>query len=175
MNYCYLMAKEKVKKKRTRRGGPNARGEMRRKELIDSAEALLTKHLIQDVSYTDIAELAGMPLPACYHFYKNQLELLQAVSERLGQRYREEVIEAELSSASFACWEDLVDQLVDRSAAFVGRYPASIQVWYSIYAPPFIRARTSERERGLAASFNVGAAFCYARNTAPGHDLLRVF
>ena len=143
----------KRKKKRRRRGGPNARGELRRKELIDSAEALLTRNSVEHISYTDIASRAGLSLPSCYHFYKNKLELIQAVSERLGDKYRKEIMEGELLRAEYRTWEEAVDGWVDRSAEFVQRYPASVEVWYSVYAPPVVRARTSEREKGLAMSF----------------------
>lgn len=141
------------KNKRRRRGGPNARGELRRKELTDSAEALLTKRKIQDLSYTEIADDAGVSLPSCYHFYKNRLQLFQAVSERLAKRYRLEVFEQQLSRDRYENWEDVVDRLVDCSTEFVKRHPAAVEVWYSIHAPPYVRARTTEREKGLAASF----------------------
>ncbi len=142
-----------VKKRRKRRGGPNARGEARRKLLLDSAELLLGKKGANKMTFADVATEAGLPLSSCYHFYRNKLDIIQAVNERMGARFLSEVIEQDISAERMDTWEDAIDLYCYESDQFFKRYPVAAEIFWSPSLPPSVQVRTFSRTRIIGNPF----------------------
>lgn len=144
------MESQMKKQKRVRRSAPQARGELRRKQLVQAAKMLLETHYIQDITYNDIAEYAEIPLPSCYHFFQNKLDLVKAVSEDFAIDYRKAVFGKEINPEKIQCWGDIIDIMTDHSGDFFRSQPAARQVWLSGYVPPEVSIKTREREFTLS-------------------------
>jgi len=146
------MAKTQSPTKRSHRGGSYPKGESRRKLLIESAEALLSSRSAQELTYPEIAERAGLPLSSCYHFYRNKFALFQAVDQHLGVQFRKYLI-TDMTPNNFSCWEDIINELIDRGRQFVDRNPSAKEIWFSGNIPPAVREQVKERGQILGTTF----------------------
>ena len=57
------------------------RSQARRQDIVRAATRLLGKHGIAQTSLTDVARMAGVPLPSLYDYFKDKQDLVAAVPE----------------------------------------------------------------------------------------------
>jgi AcrR family transcriptional regulator len=124
--------------KRRERKHVQERGNTRRKQLLDAAESLLKKTPVEELSFKQISEKAGVPEGSAYHFFANRYDLLAAlanqVAEQFGEGFRD-VIPGE----DFVSWHELADTLVDRAVKMYRANPAATQIWLSGRTPAQVR------------------------------------
>lgn len=122
------------------RNGSNMqiRGLQRREKLLDAAIALLGEKPIHDISLSDIAERAGIPVGSAYHFYPN----VNSVFAGLAQRFAEE-LNGELSKpytgSDAASWQAIVAAAVDRAVTLYNNRPDYRQLIIGGKAPAEIK------------------------------------
>jgi len=126
-----------IGKRRTRKH-VQERGNIRRKQMLDATEELLTTVPIEELSFKQISEKARVPEGSAYHFFANRYDLLSAlaarIAHRFGARYREPV-----ARKAVGCWTDLVDVLVERAVALYRENPAAMKIWLGGRTPAQVR------------------------------------
>lgn len=124
-------------KSKTRRG-PQARGLARRQQLEDAAEILLETREVDEISLTDVANQAGIPVASSYSFYGNVNDLFA----RLLVKHTEQMFnEVERAIAEFEAdtWQEIIEQLVDGIALHLRQSPTLQRLRLSGRALPEIR------------------------------------
>lgn len=139
------LAKAKPRQKRTKT--TTSQGDRRREQLISTAEKMLAEQHIENLTYADISQAAGIPLSSCYHFFKNKLDLIQEVSETLGARYQTEVANIQIEAEAVPSWMDAVNLVFENGEKFFKRYPAAYEVWLSPHVPAAVSTRSLSRTR----------------------------
>ncbi len=130
-------ARQVVGKRRTRKH-VQERGNTRRKKMLDAAEELLGSIPIEELSFKQISEKAGVPEGSAYHFFANRYDLLSALASdiaiRFGTRYQDSIPKKRVKS-----WHDIVDITVDRAVSIYRESPAAMQIWLSGRTPAEVR------------------------------------
>lgn len=91
-----------------------ARGEVRRKHLFDTALEMLRERHVEDITYQDISRRAGIPLASCYHFFPGKMELFAALIDYKGDWFTQVSVAALRPHAE--SWMELVDRVTDSIA-----------------------------------------------------------
>ena len=124
--------------KRRQRKHVQERGNIRRMQLLGAAEELLKTTPVEELSFKQILEKAGVPEGSAYHFFANRYDLLAAlakqVAEQFGTGFRDVT-----PSKKFVSWHDLADALVDRAVQMYRSNPAATQIWLSGRTPAQVR------------------------------------
>ena len=124
--------------KRRQRKHVQERGNIRRMQLLDAAEELLKTTPVEELSFKQILEEAGVPEGSAYHFFANRYDLLAAlatqIAEQFGAGFRDVAPSKKLVS-----WHDLADALVDRAVQMYRNNPAATQIWLSGRTPAQVR------------------------------------
>lgn len=138
-----------VGKRRTRKH-VQERGNTRRKQMLDAAEELLASMPIEELSFKQISEKAGVPEGSAYHFFANRYDLLAALAselaDRFGKRYR-----APIPRKSVKYWHDIVDIVVDRAVKTYRENPAAMQIWLSGRTPAQVRLADHVSEKKVSS------------------------
>jgi len=138
-------ARQVVGKSRHRKN-VQARGEERRRQLIDAARELLMVVPVEELTFGQIAAKAGVPEGSAYHFYANKYDLLSSLAKELSvqfvEAYKEPIDDSEIQT-----WQDLADLVVDRTAEIYAVDFAAVQIFLSARTPPEVGMvdRTSVR------------------------------
>ena len=127
---------------------PQKRGVARRKVLLEAARDLLSSRSLNEISYQDIADRAGIPLPSCYHFYSSKLELISALAEYLTPEYYDKVF-APYPAEEIETWQDIIEIFVQRSIEYYEVSPAARQVQLGPQTPAEVRLESQVRERKI--------------------------
>jgi len=132
--------------------GPNSAGRKRRDKILDSAAKLLLDKPFTDIAYAEIAELAGLPVSSCYHYYGDRYEVFRA----LDQHYSEAFLKAiDFDGPSFRhmeSWQQGVDIYLRNGKGFSEQHPVAGHIWFKGKVP----ASTSNapaRDLSLAKRF----------------------
>jgi AcrR family transcriptional regulator len=137
MSKSKAKTRQVVGKRRTRKH-VQERGNTRRKKMLDAAEKLLASMPIEEMSFKQISEKAGVPEGSAYHFFANRYDLLTALAselaDRFGTRYRDPIQRRKVKS-----WHDIVDVIVDRAVQMYRESPAAMQIWLSGRTPAEVR------------------------------------
>jgi len=124
-----VVGKQRIRKK------VQARGEVRRRQLLDAARELLFEVSVEELTFGQIATKAGVPEGSAYHFYANKYDVLSSLAQELSVQfldsYREPIEESKIHS-----WHDLADLVVDRSADIYADDLASVQIFLGGKTPP---------------------------------------
>lgn len=146
-------ARQVVGKRRTRKH-VQERGNTRRKQLLEAAEALLATVPIEELSFKQISEVAGVPEGSAYHFFANRFDLLTALAsdlaERFGARYRHPIAPNDVHS-----WHDIVDVVVDRAVSLYRENPAAMQIWLSGRTPAEVRLADHVSDKTVSSDLRV--------------------
>ena len=136
--------------KRHQRKHVQQRGNTRRKHLLDAAENLLKTTPIEELSFKQISEKAGVPEGSAYHFFANRYDLLAAlasqVAEQFGEEYRKPVRESKIGS-----WHNLADVMVDRAVKVYRTNPAATQIWLSGRTPAQVRLADHVSDKAISS------------------------
>ena len=123
---------------KVRAGSTQARGRVRREQLIEAAKHLLDGHALEDISLADIAQAAGIPKGSAYHFFENAKAVFEALAVRFGEELDESLTQPyELDSDDN--WQVIISQAVDRARAIYDVSPAYRQLIIGGNAPPDIK------------------------------------
>jgi AcrR family transcriptional regulator len=124
--------------KRRQRKHVQERGNTRRMQMLDAAEELLKSTPVEELSFKQISEKAGVPEGSAYHFFANRYDLLAAlanqVAEQFGAGFRKVT-----TGKKFKSWHELADAMVDRAVTMYRSNPAATQIWLSGRTPAQVR------------------------------------
>jgi len=126
-----------------------ARGEARRRQLLDTALSLLRTKTLDEITYQEVSQAAGIPLASCYHFYANKIDLFAALIDFNGQWFYQTVKAALRQPAE--TWQDLVVRLADALAAEYNRDLAFAQLFSSWKIPRSAYPKHDEAHHETAA------------------------
>lgn len=142
-----------VGKRRTRKH-VQERGNTRRKKMLEAAEALLAIVPIEELSFKQISEKAGVPEGSAYHFFANRYDLLTALAsdlaDRFGTRYRDPIPNERVKS-----WHDIVDIVVDRAVNIYRENPAAMQIWLSGRTPAEVRLADHVSDKSVSSDLRL--------------------
>lgn len=146
-------ARQVVGKRRTRKH-VQERGNTRRKQLLDAAETLLATVPVEELSFKQISEVAGVPEGSAYHFFANRFDLLTALAsdlaDRFGRRYRDPIPKRRVAS-----WHDIVDVVVDRAVKMYRENPAAMQIWLSGRTPAEVRLADHVSDKSVSSDLQI--------------------
>ena len=137
-----------TKKRKRRSGLPQERGVRRRQKLKSAALSLLGDESFQDISYQRIADLAGVPLASCYHFYKSKLDLVRVIADELTEEYLEVIFDRD-SYQGAESWQKCVDIYVRASVVHHNRSTAELKIFFSGDVPLALRQDALQREKSI--------------------------
>lgn len=146
-------ARQVVGKRRTRKH-VQERGNTRRKQMLEAAEELLASMPIEELSFKQISEKAGVPEGSAYHFFANRYDLLTALAsdlaDRFGKRYRDPIPRKRVKS-----WHDIVDIVVDRAVKSYRDSPAAMQIWLSGRTPAEVRLADHVSDKSVSSDLRL--------------------
>lgn len=114
------------------------RGNTRRKQLLDAAEALLKTTPVEELAFKQISDKAGVPEGSAYHFFANRYDLLAALANQIAEEFGASFRGA-IQGKRFTTWSELADALVDRAVKLYKSHPAATQIWLSGRTPAQVR------------------------------------
>lgn len=136
--------------KRRKRKHVQERGNARRKQLLDAAEELLATTPIEELSFKQISEKAGVPEGSAYHFFANRYDLLAAlanhVAHKFGDEYRKPIPSGQVNS-----WHDLADLMVDRAVKIYRSSHVASQIWLSGRTPAQVRLADHVSDKAVSS------------------------
>ena len=131
-----------------------ARGVERREKLISAATELLNSGAaIEELSFRDIADKAGIPEGSAYHFYANKFDLFIAVAQDLSERFIKSH-QQPIAAKSIKAWEDLAALLIERGADIYTRNPAAQKLLIGGRTPPEIKLQDRINDRAIGELMN---------------------
>ena len=118
--------------------------------MLDAAEELLKTTPVEELSFKQISEKAGVPEGSAYHFFANRYDLLAAlanqVAEQFGESYRKPIHGSKISS-----WHDLADLMVDRAVKVYRSNSAATQIWLSGRTPAQVRLADHVSDKAISS------------------------
>jgi AcrR family transcriptional regulator len=124
--------------KRRQRKHVQERGNTRRMQLLDAAEELLKSTPVEELSFKQISEKAGVPEGSAYHFFANRYDLLAALANQVAEQFGAG-FQKVTTGKKFKSWHDLADAMVDRAVTMYRSNPAATQIWLSGRTPAQVR------------------------------------
>lgn len=154
-----------------RKGSTQARGRIRRRQLLDAAKLLLAEHEIDAISLGDIAQHAGISKGAAYHLFGS----LQELYSELVREFCEKIVEdfAAPVAAEMASWQEIADHCFQRGVDYYGANPAAQRLIIGTKTPPDIKRsdRANDLRLGGALEAHIAEVFVLP----PFPDSARVF
>jgi AcrR family transcriptional regulator len=150
-----FMAESKAKprqvvgKRRTRKH-VQERGNTRRKKMLDAAEELLKTTPVEELSFKQISEKAGVPEGSAYHFFANRYDLLAALANQVANQFGEEYRKP-IPRDTVRTWHDLADLVVDRAVTIYRSNSAASQIWLSGRTPAQVRLADHVSEKAISS------------------------
>lgn len=114
-----------------------ARGRVRRSQLLDAARTLLDECQLDEISLGDVARTAGVPKASAYHFYTNVQDLYSELVRTLGQELAD-VIAAPISERP-QNWPEVISICLRRGVAYLTGNGASRQLILGPKSPAEIK------------------------------------
>lgn len=113
------------------------RGRLRRGELVSAARKLLHTRELDEISLTDMADVAGIPKSSAYHLFGSAFEVHAAVAQEIATELLEHL--ASFDPAGCDGWPALVEQFVRHGAVFFNERPDASQLLLGPKSPPAIK------------------------------------
>ena len=135
--------------KRRERQHAQERGNVRRKLLLDAAIELLETTPIEELSFKQVSEKAGVPEGSAYHFFANRYDLLAALANQLAQAFADAYAQP-IPPDSVSNWHDLADLIVDRAVAMYRSSNVASQIWLSGRTPAQVRLADHVGDRAVS-------------------------
>lgn len=114
-----------------------ARGRLKRQQLIDAARRLLVNLELNEITLADVANEAGASKGSAYHSYANIAELYMDVVGVIGQELLQAVsapIEEKVCD-----WRDIIVLCLRRGTELLNNDPAARQLIHGPKSPPAIK------------------------------------
>ena len=135
--------------KRRQRSHVQHRGNERRDKLLISAEKLLESKAVEQLSFRQVADHAGVPEGSAYHFFANKYDLLTALAADIAERFSD-VYKAPIPTGEIHSWHELADLFVDRAAQMYSKSPAATQIWLGGRMPPQVKLADRLGDRAVS-------------------------
>ena len=124
------------------------RGRERRKLLLKAAYELLCVRSIEDVSFRDIADKAGVPEGSAYHFFANRFDVFSALAEELSDQFIE-AHRRKVPPSRRRSWQALAEHLVDVGAKVYAKNPPARQLLIGGKTPPEVKQADRINDRSV--------------------------
>jgi len=124
------------------------RGRERRKQLLDAAYELLCERPVEDVSFRDIAEQAGIPEGSAYHFFANRFDIFSALADELSDQFIE-AHRKKVPAAKRRSWRALAEYLIDVGAKVYAENPPARQLLIGGKTPPEVKQADRLNDRAV--------------------------
>lgn len=124
------------------------RGRERRKQLLQAAHELLNTRPVEDISFRDIADEAGVPEGSAYHFFANRFDLFSALAEELSAQFIEAHRRA-VPPSRRKTWQALAEHLIDVGASVYAKNPPARQLLISGKTPHEVKQADRLNDRAV--------------------------
>jgi AcrR family transcriptional regulator len=124
------------------------RGRQRRKLLLKAAYDLLYVRPVEDISFRDIADEAGIPEGSAYHFFANRFDVFSALAKELSDLFVE-AHQQRLSASQRKSWRALAEHLVDVGAKVYAENPPARQLLIGGKTPPEVKQADRINDRAV--------------------------
>jgi AcrR family transcriptional regulator len=124
------------------------RGRERRKLLLRAAYELLCERPVEDISFRDIADQAGIPEGSAYHFFANRFDVFSALADELSDQFIE-AHRKKVPPARRRSWQALAEYLVDVGAKVYAANPPARQLLIGGKTPPEVKQADRLNDRAV--------------------------
>ena len=124
------------------------RGRERRKLLLKATYELLCVRPVEDVSFRDIADKAGVPEGSAYHFFANRFDVFSALAEELSDQFIE-AHRRKVPPSRRRTWQALAEYLVDVGAKAYAKNPPARQLLIGGKTPPEVKRADRINDRAV--------------------------
>jgi AcrR family transcriptional regulator len=124
------------------------RGRERRKLLLKATYDLLCVRPVEDISFRDIADEAGVPEGSAYHFFANRFDVFSALAEELSDQFVE-AHRRKVPPSRRKNWRALAEYLVDVGAKVYAESPAARQLLIGGKTPPEVKQADRINDRAV--------------------------
>ncbi len=124
------------------------RGRERRKLLLKAAYELLCVRPVEDVSFRDIADKAGVPEGSAYHFFANRFDVFSALAKELSDQFIE-AHRRKVPPSRRKSWQALAEHLVDVGAKVYSKNPPARQLLIGGKTPPEVKQADRINDRAV--------------------------
>ena len=144
-----MSTRQKIGLRKKRPPRTRAPGRLRRQQLLDAAYELLCEQDIEDVSFRDIAERAGVPEGSAYHFFANRFDVFAELTITLNEKFAR-AHERAVPAARRATPRALAEQMVDIGARIYARTPPARQLFIGGKTPLEVKQADGRNDRDVA-------------------------
>ena len=124
------------------------RGRERRKLLLKATYELLCVRPVEDVSFRDIADKAGIPEGSAYHFFANRFDVFSALAKELSDQFIE-AHRRKVPPSRRKSWQALAEHMVDVGAKVYAKNPAARQLLIGGKTPPEVKQADRINDRAV--------------------------
>ena len=124
------------------------RGRERRRLLLKAAYELLCARPVEDVSFRDIANEAGVPEGSAYHFFANRFDVFSALAKELSDHFIE-AHRRKVPPSRRKSWRALAEHLVDVGAKVYAENPPARQLLIGGKTPPEVKQADRINDRAV--------------------------
>jgi AcrR family transcriptional regulator len=124
------------------------RGRERRKLLLKATYELLCVRPIEDISFRDIADKAGVPEGSAYHFFANRFDVFSALAEELSDQFIE-AHRRKVPPSRRRSWQALAEHMVDVGAKVYAKNPPARQLLIGGKTPPEVKQADRINDRSV--------------------------
>ena len=124
------------------------RGRERRKLLLKATYELLCVRPVEDISFRDIADKAGVPEGSAYHFFANRFDVFSALAEELSDQFIE-AHRRKVPPSRRRSWQALAEHLVDVGAKVYAKNPPARQLLIGGKTPPEVKQADRINDRAV--------------------------
>ena len=124
------------------------RGRERRKLLLKATYDLLCVRPVEDISFRDIADEAGVPEGSAYHFFANRFDVFSALAEELSDQFIE-AHQCKVPPSRRKSWQALAEHLIDVGAKVYAKNPPARQLLIGGKTPPEVKQADRLNDRAV--------------------------
>ena len=124
------------------------RGRERRRLLLKAAYDLLCVRPVEDISFRDIADEAGVPEGSAYHFFANRFDIFSALAKELSDQFIE-AHRRKIPASRCKTWQALAEHLVDVGAKVYAENPPARQLLIGGKTPPKVKQADRINDRAV--------------------------
>jgi AcrR family transcriptional regulator len=124
------------------------RGRERRRLLLKATYELLCVRPVEDVSFRDIADKAGVPEGSAYHFFANRFDVFSALAKELSDQFIE-AHRRKVPPSRCKSWQALAEHLVDVGAKIYAENPPARQLLIGGKTPPEVKQADRINDRSV--------------------------
>jgi AcrR family transcriptional regulator len=124
------------------------RGRERRKLLLKATYDLLCVRPVEDISFRDIADQAGVPEGSAYHFFANRFDVFSTLAEELSDQFVE-AHRRKIPASRRKNWQALAEHLIDVGAKVYAENPPARQLLIGGKTPPEVKQADRINDRSV--------------------------